>query len=139
MREQVCKYMCPYARFQSAMFDRDTLIIAYDPRRGEPRGRRGKGGGPRAAQAAHRPVDQAHGHGSGDAGEQVHAPGHRAERHHLGPEEAEQAIQRLAGGMDEGQQRRGILQLAYTRALVLVQLFKLLRFNLRAREVFGFI
>jgi polyferredoxin len=30
MREQVCKYMCPYARFQSAMFDRDTLIITYD-------------------------------------------------------------------------------------------------------------
>lgn len=37
MREQVCKYMCPYARFQSAMFDRDTLIIAYDDKRGEPR------------------------------------------------------------------------------------------------------
>src|SRR3546814_7164779 len=36
LREQVCKYMCPYARFQSAMFDRDTLIIAYDPMRGEP-------------------------------------------------------------------------------------------------------
>jgi cytochrome c oxidase accessory protein FixG len=40
MREQVCKYMCPYARFQSAMFDRDTLIISYDPGRGEPRGSR---------------------------------------------------------------------------------------------------
>ena len=39
MREQVCKYMCPYARFQSAMFDRDTLIIAYDEKRGEPRSR----------------------------------------------------------------------------------------------------
>ncbi|MES2126728.1 MAG: cytochrome c oxidase accessory protein CcoG [Pseudomonadota bacterium] len=38
MREQVCKYMCPYARFQSAMFDRDTLIITYDADRGEPRG-----------------------------------------------------------------------------------------------------
>lgn len=37
MREQVCKYMCPYARFQSAMFDQDTLIIAYDAGRGEPR------------------------------------------------------------------------------------------------------
>lgn len=36
-REQVCTYMCPYARFQSAMFDRDTLIIAYDPKRGEER------------------------------------------------------------------------------------------------------
>ncbi|MBN1379914.1 MAG: cytochrome c oxidase accessory protein CcoG [Gammaproteobacteria bacterium] len=43
MREQVCKYMCPYARFQSAMFDRDTLIIAYDEKRGEPRGHRKKG------------------------------------------------------------------------------------------------
>ena len=40
MREQVCKYMCPYARFQSAMFDRDTLIITYDRERGEPRGPR---------------------------------------------------------------------------------------------------
>jgi len=40
LREQVCKYMCPYARFQGAMFDRNTLIIAYDPMRGEPRGPR---------------------------------------------------------------------------------------------------
>lgn len=40
MREQVCKYMCPYARFQSAMFDRDTLIVTYDEARGEPRGPR---------------------------------------------------------------------------------------------------
>ncbi len=40
MREQVCIYMCPYARFQSAMFDKDTLIISYDPERGEPRGSR---------------------------------------------------------------------------------------------------
>jgi len=43
LREQVCKYMCPYARFQSAMFDRDTLIISYDPARGEPRGARPRG------------------------------------------------------------------------------------------------
>ena len=43
MREQVCKYMCPYARFQSAMFDRDTLIISYDAQRGEPRGSRPRG------------------------------------------------------------------------------------------------
>jgi cytochrome c oxidase accessory protein FixG len=43
MREQVCKYMCPYARFQSAMFDRDTLIISYDAARGEPRGSRKRG------------------------------------------------------------------------------------------------
>ena len=42
MREQVCKYMCPYARFQSAMFDRDTLTITYDMKRGEPRGPRSK-------------------------------------------------------------------------------------------------
>jgi len=42
LREQVCKYMCPYARFQSAMFDRDTLIISYDPGRGEPRGSRAR-------------------------------------------------------------------------------------------------
>jgi cytochrome c oxidase accessory protein FixG len=39
MREQVCKYMCPYARFQSAMFDKDTLIVTYDEARGEPRSR----------------------------------------------------------------------------------------------------
>ena len=42
LREQVCKYMCPYARFQSAMLDRDTLIISYDAVRGEPRGPRSK-------------------------------------------------------------------------------------------------
>ncbi len=40
MREQVCIYMCPYARFQSAMFDKDTLIVSYNPERGEPRGSR---------------------------------------------------------------------------------------------------
>lgn len=38
MREQVCQYMCPYARFQGAMFDRDTLVVSYDAQRGEPRG-----------------------------------------------------------------------------------------------------
>ena len=43
LREQVCKYMCPYARFQSAMFDRDTLVISYDAARGEPRGHRRRG------------------------------------------------------------------------------------------------
>ncbi len=42
-REQVCTYMCPYARFQSAMFDRDTLIIGYDEQRGEKRGKHKKG------------------------------------------------------------------------------------------------
>ncbi len=40
MREQVCKYMCPYARFQSAMIDKDTLIVSYDAARGEQRGSR---------------------------------------------------------------------------------------------------
>ncbi|TNE62537.1 MAG: cytochrome c oxidase accessory protein CcoG, partial [Alphaproteobacteria bacterium] len=42
-REQVCIYMCPYARFQSAMFDKDTMIIGYDEVRGEPRGKHKKG------------------------------------------------------------------------------------------------
>jgi cytochrome c oxidase accessory protein FixG len=42
MREQVCKYMCPYARFQSAMFDKDTMIVTYDTERGEPRGSRSR-------------------------------------------------------------------------------------------------
>jgi len=49
MREQVCKYMCPYARFQSAMFDKDTLIVTYDSARGEPRGARSKKVDPKAA------------------------------------------------------------------------------------------
>jgi cytochrome c oxidase accessory protein FixG len=42
LREQVCKYMCPYARFQSVMFDQDTLVITYDAARGEPRGARSR-------------------------------------------------------------------------------------------------
>ena len=45
MREQVCKYMCPYARFQSSMFDKDTLTVTYDKERGDPRGARNKSGG----------------------------------------------------------------------------------------------
>ena len=49
LREQVCKYMCPYARFQSVMFDPDTLIITYDPERGEQRGARKKGVDAKAA------------------------------------------------------------------------------------------
>lgn len=48
MREQVCKYMCPYARFQSVMIDKDTLVVTYDTERGEPRGKRGKHVDPRA-------------------------------------------------------------------------------------------
>lgn len=43
LREQVCLYMCPYARFQSVMFDPDTMIVSYDVERGEPRGARKKG------------------------------------------------------------------------------------------------
>ena len=42
-REQVCAYMCPYARFQSGMFDKDTLIITYEAERGEPRAPHKKG------------------------------------------------------------------------------------------------
>jgi cytochrome c oxidase accessory protein FixG len=48
LREQVCIYMCPYARFQSAMFDKDTLIISYDEKRGEPRGSRKRKADPKA-------------------------------------------------------------------------------------------
>ncbi len=48
MREQVCKHMCPYARFQSAMFDKDTLIVTYDAERGEPRGARSRKADPAA-------------------------------------------------------------------------------------------
>jgi cytochrome c oxidase accessory protein FixG len=48
LREQVCKYMCPYARFQSAMFDKDTLIVSYDTARGDPRGARSRKADPRA-------------------------------------------------------------------------------------------
>jgi cytochrome c oxidase accessory protein FixG len=48
LREQVCLYMCPYARFQSAMFDHDTMIVSYDPERGEPRGSRPRSADPRA-------------------------------------------------------------------------------------------
>jgi len=49
LREQVCKYMCPYARFQSAMLDQDTLVITYDALRGEPRGPRRRGIDPKTA------------------------------------------------------------------------------------------
>ena len=48
LREQVCKYMCPYARFQGVMFDKDTLVITYDRGRGEPRGGRARTADPRA-------------------------------------------------------------------------------------------
>lgn len=48
LREAVCMHMCPYARFQAVMFDKDTLAVAYDPARGESRGPRKKGSDPRA-------------------------------------------------------------------------------------------
>jgi cytochrome c oxidase accessory protein FixG len=51
MREQVCKYMCPYARFQSAMFDPDTMIITYDRARGEARGARSRASDPKSLRA----------------------------------------------------------------------------------------
>lgn len=44
MREHFCTHICPYGRFQSVMFDKDTLIVSYDYKRGEPRGARKKGG-----------------------------------------------------------------------------------------------
>ena len=49
LREHMCKYICPYAQFQFVMFDRDTLIVAYDAQRGETRGSRPKNTDPRAA------------------------------------------------------------------------------------------
>ncbi|MDU4250877.1 cytochrome c oxidase accessory protein CcoG [Pseudomonas sp.] len=48
LREQVCIHMCPYSRFQSVMFDKDTLIISYDAARGESRGARKKDADPKA-------------------------------------------------------------------------------------------
>jgi cytochrome c oxidase accessory protein FixG len=53
LREQVCKYMCPYARFQSTMFDRDTLIVSYDVARGDPRGTRARSADLVAAKLGH--------------------------------------------------------------------------------------
>ncbi len=37
-REQFCNYLCPYARFQSVLADDESLVVTYDPRRGDPRG-----------------------------------------------------------------------------------------------------
>lgn len=41
-REQMCTIACPYARMQSVLLDPDSLIVSYDPTRGEPRGKRSK-------------------------------------------------------------------------------------------------
>jgi len=46
LREKMCIYMCPYSRFQSAMFDQDTFLVAYDKKRGETRGVRKRGAKP---------------------------------------------------------------------------------------------
>ena len=48
LREQVCKYMCPYARFQSVMVDHDTYVVTYDMHRGDPRGSRSRSADPKA-------------------------------------------------------------------------------------------
>jgi len=42
-REQFCTVLCPYARFQSVMMDQNSLVVGYDPTRGEPRGKQKKG------------------------------------------------------------------------------------------------
>ena len=47
LREQVCKFMCPYARFQSALIDMDSMVIAYDTKRGENRGARSRKADPK--------------------------------------------------------------------------------------------
>lgn len=48
LRNIVCTHMCPYARFQSAMFDKDTYIVGYDAKRGEARGPRKRSDDPKA-------------------------------------------------------------------------------------------
>jgi cytochrome c oxidase accessory protein FixG len=48
MREIMCLHMCPYSRFQSAMFDKDTLTVSYDTKRGENRGARKRKDDPKA-------------------------------------------------------------------------------------------
>ncbi len=45
LKQTFCKYLCPYARFQGVLMDRDSLVVGYDARRGEPRGKRGKAEG----------------------------------------------------------------------------------------------
>jgi cytochrome c oxidase accessory protein FixG len=43
-REQFCIVLCPYGRLQSALIDNDSLVVGYDAKRGEPRGRKGTAG-----------------------------------------------------------------------------------------------
>ncbi|ASG64679.1 cytochrome c oxidase accessory protein CcoG [Idiomarina piscisalsi] len=53
MREIMCTHMCPYARFQSAMFDKDTYTVSYDAERGEPRGPRSRKADPEEKGLGH--------------------------------------------------------------------------------------
>ncbi|MEZ5702728.1 MAG: 4Fe-4S dicluster domain-containing protein [Burkholderiaceae bacterium] len=46
LREKVCQHMCPYGRFQGSLMDTNTLYVAYDERRGEPRAPRPRGSDP---------------------------------------------------------------------------------------------
>jgi cytochrome c oxidase accessory protein FixG len=52
VRQTFCKYLCPYARFQSVLLDRDSLVVGYDPTRGEPRGKARAAGAHRSAVAS---------------------------------------------------------------------------------------
>lgn len=60
LREQVCTYICPYGRFQSVMYDAETLAVHYDARRGE--GAHGRAG----ARSGLRTLDERHARGHGD-------------------------------------------------------------------------
>lgn len=60
LREQVCTYICPYGRFQSVMYDPETLAVHYDARRGE--GRYGRA----SARAGLRTLEERHAKGHGD-------------------------------------------------------------------------
>jgi cytochrome c oxidase accessory protein FixG len=60
MREQICTYVCPYGRFQSVMYDPETLAVHYDARRGE--GRLGRA----SARSGLRTLEERHAKGNGD-------------------------------------------------------------------------
>jgi cytochrome c oxidase accessory protein FixG len=60
MREQICTYVCPYGRFQSVMYDRETLAVHYDVQRGE--GRLGRA----SARSGLRTLEERHAQGRGD-------------------------------------------------------------------------
>ncbi|MFN3750014.1 MAG: cytochrome c oxidase accessory protein CcoG [Thiobacillus sp.] len=60
MREQICTYVCPYGRFQSVMYEPETLAVHYDARRGE--GAHGRA----TARAGQRTLEERHAKGLGD-------------------------------------------------------------------------